>query len=152
VLIPIHRLGKGAFFKAHKDTPRGEQMFGSLVLVLPAEHKGGELVLRSKKDEFVFDAASILSDRLNHIAYVAFYSDVDHEVREVLEGHRVTITYNLYWDKTDASDQCNLNNAFPMEESRQTPLVATLTSLLGRDFPSKRRYARLRSPASLPSH
>jgi hypothetical protein len=38
----------------------------------------------------------MLKDCTNSVAYVAFYSDVDHEVREVTDGHRVTITYNLY--------------------------------------------------------
>lgn len=30
------------------------------------------------------------------INWVAFYSDVEHEVLEVTKGHRITLTYNLY--------------------------------------------------------
>ncbi|KAG6334142.1 hypothetical protein ID866_4949 [Astraeus odoratus] len=31
-----------SFFKAHKDTPRHETMFRSLVVVFPTPHEGGE--------------------------------------------------------------------------------------------------------------
>jgi hypothetical protein len=99
VFLISHSLGgsgKGSFFKSHKDTPRADTMFGSLVFILPAPHTGGELVLKHNSDELIVDAASMLKDCTNSVAYVAFYSDVDHEVREVIDGHRVTITYNLY--------------------------------------------------------
>ncbi len=94
-------LGKDAFFKPHKDTPRGTDMFGSLVLVFPTPHEGGALVLRHEGNEWTFDAAQILSAtahyELKRVAYIAFFSDVEHEVLPVTSGHRVTITYNLYW-------------------------------------------------------
>ena len=76
-------------------------MFGSLVVVYPTPHEGGALVLRHEGQEWTFDAASLLStptsDSVSRIAYVAFFSDVEHEVLRVASGHRVTITYNLYW-------------------------------------------------------
>lgn len=75
-------------------------MFGSLVFILPSPHAGGELVLKHGEDEYTFNAASTLKDLTNSIAYVAFYSDVDHEVREVTDGHRITVTYNLSWAKS----------------------------------------------------
>lgn len=88
-----------SFFKAHKDTPRSDKMFGSLVVVLPTQHEGGMLLLRDNGQEFSFDSAKALQDRSEpSIAYIAFYSDVEHEVTKVLSGHRVTITYNLYFD------------------------------------------------------
>ncbi len=36
----------GDFFKSHIDTPRAANMFGSLIVTLPAAHAGGALVLR----------------------------------------------------------------------------------------------------------
>lgn len=30
------------------------------------------------------------------IHWAAFYSDCEHEIFEVTEGHRLTLTYNLY--------------------------------------------------------
>ncbi|KAH8088919.1 hypothetical protein BXZ70DRAFT_1011431 [Cristinia sonorae] len=102
--------GKDAFFKAHKDTPRSEDMFGSLVLIFPTEHAGGSLVLRDASRTWTFDSAKALqdhsktsSDSIPGIAYIAFYSDIEHEVTKVESGHRVTVTYNLYQVPCDPS-------------------------------------------------
>ncbi|TDL27749.1 hypothetical protein BD410DRAFT_781632 [Rickenella mellea] len=95
--------GNGSFFKAHKDTPRGEKMFGSLVVVLPTAHEGGALLLRHENKEIVFDSGKELVGKPpGTIAFVAFYSDVEHEVQHVISGHRVTITYNLYFEDEKA--------------------------------------------------
>jgi hypothetical protein len=72
-------------------------MLGSLVIVYPTPHQGGELVLRHKDREWTFDANSMmLSQPSPSVAYVAFYSDTEHEVLKVSSGCRVTLTYNLY--------------------------------------------------------
>ena len=72
-------------------------MFGSLVIVYPTAHQGGELVLRHKEHEWTFDANVLTSLQSSpSLAYVAFYSDVEHEVLKVTSGSRVTLTYNLY--------------------------------------------------------
>src|SRR6266481_5118479 len=36
--------------------------------------------------------------------YAAFFSDVEHEVTSVIAGHRVTLTYNLYFDDIGISE------------------------------------------------
>ncbi|KAM5535777.1 hypothetical protein V8D89_010591 [Ganoderma adspersum] len=96
-LYKLNVYGEGAFFKPHKDTPRSQSMFASLVIVFPTPHEGGALVLRHGNKEFTFDAAAALSGRTNSIAYIAFFSDVEHEVLPVRSGHRVTLTYNLFY-------------------------------------------------------
>jgi hypothetical protein len=92
--------GPGGHFKGHKDTPRGEDMIGSLVVIFPTVHKGGALTLSHDDKNWIFDSAGELAMRPATagpaIAYVAFYSDVTHAVEPVLEGHRVTFTYNLF--------------------------------------------------------
>jgi len=99
-------VGKDSFFKAHKDTPRGTDMLGSLVIVYPTPHKGGELVLRHKDREWTFDADSLISSQpFPSVAYVAFYSDIEHEVLKVSSGCRVTLTYNLYLVGPTPSEQ-----------------------------------------------
>ena len=97
--LPPRRVqGPGSFFKAHQDTPRGIDMFGSLVIVYPTPHDGGELVLRHEGKAWTFDSAKITAEeRGPSLAYIAFYSDVEHEVLEVRSGYRVTVTYNLYF-------------------------------------------------------
>ena len=74
-------------------------MFGTLVLVLPTPHKGGALILRHDDKQWAFDSGKEISespDPKTHIGYVAFFSDVEHEVNKVRAGYRITLTYNLY--------------------------------------------------------
>ncbi|KAI8974158.1 hypothetical protein BD414DRAFT_424674 [Trametes punicea] len=103
VRAELHNLnvyGQGSFFKAHKDTPRSTAVFASLVLVFPTPHSGGKLVVRHGGREWSFDPADILSKTEgpeSRVAYVAFFGDVEHEVTPVTSGHRLTITYNLYY-------------------------------------------------------
>jgi len=74
-------------------------MFGSLVVVFPTPHEGGALILRHRGQEWTFDSGrGLASVREPSIGYVAFFSDVEHEVAPVISGHRVTLTYNLYFD------------------------------------------------------
>ena len=76
------------------------KMFGSLAIVFPIPHGGGALFLRHRGHEWIFDSGRELAAvREPSIGYVAFFSDVEHEVRHVKSGHRVTLTYNLYFDK-----------------------------------------------------
>ena len=47
--------GPGGHFKSHIDTPRSEDVFGSLVVCLPTQFTGGALVTRHDDQEVVFD-------------------------------------------------------------------------------------------------
>jgi len=72
-------------------------MLGSLVVIYPTPHEGGELVLRHKEQEWKIDAKTLTASQSSpSLAYVAFYSDIEHEILKVTSGHRVTVTYNLY--------------------------------------------------------
>ena len=74
-------------------------MFGSLVIVFPTPHKGGALLLRHRDHEWTFDSGEVLAaEDQPSIGYVAFFSDIEHEVAPVISGHRITMTYNLYFD------------------------------------------------------
>ena len=89
--------GKGDFFKAHKDTPRGQDMFGSLVVVLPTLHEGGQFVLRQGEKEWTLDFTDKFASATEpSVCFVAFFGDTEHEVLPVTSGYRVTLTYNLY--------------------------------------------------------
>ncbi|KAF5369109.1 hypothetical protein D9615_010431 [Tricholomella constricta] len=100
-LYKLNVYGKDSFFKSHKDTPLGDTMFGSLVVAFPTPYEGGALVLRHDDEEWTFDSAALTREQAEpSIAYIAFYSDVDHEVAVVTSGHRVTLIYNLYLGNT----------------------------------------------------
>lgn len=72
-------------------------MFGSLVIVFPTPHEGGSLTLRHNDEEWTFNSADACRSQAEpSIAFVTFFSDVEHEVTPVTSGYRVTLTYNLY--------------------------------------------------------
>jgi hypothetical protein len=75
-------------------------MFGSLVVVLPTVHEGGSLIIRHNGKEWRFDSSkAVNAGSTPNAAFVAFFSDVEHEVTPVSSGFRVTLTYNLYLKK-----------------------------------------------------
>ncbi|KAI0710815.1 hypothetical protein C8Q76DRAFT_72977 [Earliella scabrosa] len=166
-LYKLNVYGKDAFFKAHKDTPRGTDVFGSLVIIFPTPHEGGALVLRHEGQEWTFDAAQILAtsastpaEALKRIAYIAFFSDVEHEVLPVTSGHRVTLTYNLYWGSPPLpreltvfhpthSNEADLKNVLEalLNDSEFLPDGGTLGFYLRHKYPFPHRWeSRMPNP------
>lgn len=67
------------------------------MVCLPLSHRGGALEVRHKGKTVAFDWGTLESDsEKSTIKWAAFYSDCEHEVLEVTEGHRLTLTYNLH--------------------------------------------------------
>ncbi|KAH9927888.1 hypothetical protein B0H21DRAFT_124049 [Amylocystis lapponica] len=127
-LYKLNVYGKDSFFKSHLDTPRGGAMFGSLVIVFPTPHEGGALVLRHNSEEWTFDSAKTISEHaIPSVAYIAFYSDVEHEVTLVKSGYRVTVTYNLYFT---AAPSASLNPAVEEHPVVEPALKAEFRRLL----------------------
>ncbi|GAQ81048.1 hypothetical protein KFL_000690260 [Klebsormidium nitens] len=127
----LHKLNvyrAGDFFKAHVDTPRGPQMFGSLIICLPSAHNGGNLRISHGKKNVNIDWSEKSED---HIQWVALYSDCEHEVKEVLGGYRVTLTYNLYADPLPGPRKSPLTH--PNVVLKHTVLYQTLVKALSLD-------------------
>ncbi|TDL27718.1 hypothetical protein BD410DRAFT_781599 [Rickenella mellea] len=96
--VKFRLLGLDADERNIRLEPYKLNVYGSLVVVLPTAHEGGALVLRHDNKELIFDSGKEFDSKPpGTIAFVAFYSDVEHEVQQVNSGHRVTITYNLYF-------------------------------------------------------
>lgn len=95
---------RGGHFDRHKDTPRGADMFGTLVVCLPSQFSGGELALSHRGIVRKFDWGSeIQSQKEPHqIRWAAFFGDVDHQISRVYFGARVTLTYLLRLGAGDA--------------------------------------------------
>ena len=83
---------EGAFFKPHKDSEKAPGMFGTLVICLPSEHKGGELVLSFNGESKTIKTAQ---NPYFGMSYAAWYADVLHEVKPVTSGYRLVLTYNM---------------------------------------------------------
>lgn len=82
----------GGFFSEHRDTEKAPGMFGTLVISLPSEYQGGNLVIRHEGREITVNLAS---DNLADASWVAFYADCQHELLPIISGYRVALVYNL---------------------------------------------------------
>ena len=82
----------GGFFLPHRDTEKSDGMFGTLIVVLPSAHRGGELVIRHAGQNVKVDMSG---GEVSEISFAAFYADCEHEVRPILAGYRVCLVYNL---------------------------------------------------------
>jgi hypothetical protein len=99
----------GSFFVEHRDTEKVDGMFATLVVVLPSDHEGGELVVRHRDRDVRLD---LRREDPAEIAWCAFYADCIHELRPVTAGNRICLVYNLVReggglpapDPTDAVD------------------------------------------------
>jgi hypothetical protein len=112
----------GGFFVSHRDTEKTEGMFGTLVIVLPSLHSGGEVVVRHAGRKVVLDLATTDVSQLN---YAAFYADCEHAVRPVTDGNRLCLIYNLIQRSGDA-DRQKLLSAPDYDEE-----IASVAKLLG---------------------
>src|SRR2546430_6477748 len=64
---------EGGFFLPHRDTEKTNGMFGTLTIVLPSVHCGGELVIRHAKREVTVDRKSTrLNSSHSQISYAVF--------------------------------------------------------------------------------
>ena len=99
----------GAFFVAHRDTEKIESMFGTLVLVLPSAHRGGELLIRHAGREATVDLSAA---DVSELAFAAFYADCEHEVRPIVEGNRVCLIYNLVQPRDRKAGKSSLTAPF----------------------------------------
>ena len=70
-------------------------MFGTLVIQLPSDYDGGELRVRHRKEEQIFDFSG--SKGVADYNYAAFYADCEHELCEVTRGYRLCLVYNLVY-------------------------------------------------------
>ena len=77
---------EGGFFAPHRDSEKEPGMFGTLVLLLPSQYSGGELVVEHAGSSRVIDCAA--GDDWRAFSYAAFYADCKHEIRPVISGYR----------------------------------------------------------------
>ena len=79
----------GQFFLAHQDSEKDDSMIGTLVVTLPSNYAGGELMVGRGEEWKAYRGSK------RALSAVAFYADCRHEVLTVKSGYRVTLTYNL---------------------------------------------------------
>jgi hypothetical protein len=96
-LYTVNVYTDGGHFAPHKDTPRGSDMFGTLVVCLPSQFENGKLVLshRGVVQRFDWGRAIRAQQKPKQLHWVAFFGDVDHQIERIWFGARVTLTYLL---------------------------------------------------------
>lgn len=83
----------GSFFLSHRDSEKCPGMFATLVLILPSEFSGGELLVRHQSREVRLD---LRREDPAAMAYAAFYADCRHQVLPITDGCRLALIYNLF--------------------------------------------------------
>lgn len=115
-------------------------MIGTLVISLPAEGSGGDLVVRHLGEETVADLC--VRDPAM-LAFAAFYADCEHETKPVTEGHRVSLVFNLVLSGPEAerlsrapgfSDKVERAAGMPSAWSRKADLGGKVVWLLDHDY------------------
>lgn len=84
----VNIYGAGGFFKEHRDTPAAG-LVASLVVCLPTPFEGGGLRVNDAVLEWGGPQSA------THLQWAAFFSDCQHEVREVQQGWRIAATFQL---------------------------------------------------------
>jgi hypothetical protein len=83
---------QGSFFKRHKDSEKETGMVGTMVVCLPSQHQGGEVLLSFKSEERNFATGPASEWEMTTLAW---YSDVTHEIAKLTDGYRLVLTYKL---------------------------------------------------------
>jgi len=123
---------EGGFFLPHRDTEKTEGMFGTLTIVLPSVHCGGELVIRHAGREVTVDLSSAETSELT---FAAFYADCEHAIKPITQGNRVCLTYNLLQRRTGEK---NKPIAAPLYDSEADRAEAILEQTFKKsDAPAK---------------
>jgi hypothetical protein len=96
-LYAVNVYTDGGHFAPHKDTPRGSDMLGTLVVCLPSQFGHGTLVLshRGVVQTLDWGEAIRVQKKPNQLHWAAFFGDVDHHIERIWSGARVTLTYLL---------------------------------------------------------
>ncbi len=75
-------------------------MFATLVIALPSEHTGGDVIVQLRDEEQTLRTQGLCDFGYS---YLAWYADVNHSVSKVESGHRLVLTYNLMHQASDSS-------------------------------------------------
>ncbi|RYC54802.1 hypothetical protein CHU98_g11406 [Xylaria longipes] len=86
---------RDSFFMPHKDSQKAQKaqgMIATLTICLPSEHQGGEVHLSHSGQHRTLNTSKV---SLFDTTASAWFLDVTHEVRKVVSGHRLVLTYNI---------------------------------------------------------
>lgn len=129
---------KGGFFLPHRDGEKIDRMVATLVINLPSKHTGGELVVMHQGQQKVISMPGAASGL--EADYAAFYADCQHEVKPLLSGHRLCLTYNLVLAKPRSKVTFAAPDFLDCTERIATVLSQWETKSIGKD-PAPKKLA-----------
>ncbi|KAK2750644.1 hypothetical protein FQN57_002715 [Myotisia sp. PD_48] len=84
--------GDGSRFNKYSDAEADGKMFGTLVICLPSQHKGGDVHITHGGKTKILRTAE--SSEFGY-TYLCWYAGIGHAVAEVTAGYRLVLTYTL---------------------------------------------------------
>ncbi|KAL1951365.1 hypothetical protein VTO73DRAFT_514 [Trametes versicolor] len=82
----------GSHFLPHVDTEKVNGMFATIVVILPSRFTGGAVHVRHGDLDQTYDSSE---GSLTNTSVLAWYTDVEHEVKAVTGGYRLALSFNL---------------------------------------------------------
>jgi hypothetical protein len=124
---------QGGHFKKHRDAKKEKGTFGTLIIQLPSNYTGGELIICGNRGaQFKYDFGQANDKSGYSVQYAAYYSDLEHEMVEVKSGYRLVLRYNLCWENGNGillNDECSeakVLSAFSILNESFVPLAVVL--------------------------
>lgn len=161
-LYNLNVYATGGHFVPHKDTPRGSDMLGTLVVCLPSQFSNGAFVVKHHGVFQTYDWGHAIREQAEatRIHWAAFFGDVDHQIERVWGGLRVTLTYlirsaaNAGSGEVPDSDRAALNTLVRqklrvlLDDRRFLPKGGTLGFPCSHLYHQDARFQRKQRPLS----
>lgn len=127
-LYELNIYGAGSFVGPHKSAANSDKIFGFLDIVFPTAHTGGICSLRNNEREWRIDFATMLSEsQIPLVGYAAYFNEVEREIGAIISGHRLMLSYKLYFASGGDSPSATMIFApGPFELSLKTALAEFL--------------------------
>lgn len=94
----------GGKFHWHRDSTHGDGHHATVLVALPTEWKGGNLLLRHRGEQVSVDLhPAATPGRGTSLVAAAFYTDIEHMVEEVTDGVRIVLQYDVLLENMSAS-------------------------------------------------
>ncbi|KAG1827369.1 uncharacterized protein BJ212DRAFT_1257146 [Suillus subaureus] len=124
-LYELNIYGAGSFVGPHKNATNSDKMFGFLDIVFPTLHTGGICSLRNNERAWLVDFATMLSEaQIPLVGYAAYFNEVEREIGTIVSGHRLMLSYKLYFVSGGDSPSATMISApGPFEPSFETALT-----------------------------
>ncbi|KAF5336603.1 hypothetical protein D9611_006618 [Ephemerocybe angulata] len=111
---PRCELYKMLLYQPGSHTSKADGMFATVIFVLPSAFEGGQVHLSHAGRTSIIDVSQ--NSEFN-TSVLAWYTDVVHEVKPILSGYRLALSYNLIHTSPNTTPP-SLPDIDPMEDLR----------------------------------